>query len=238
MSPRSFAFDEGDSMRKGRSIHRVFLRCCILLGSFMVVSSTAAIADGDYPTSIINNSDSPVTLTKCEVWARDSNKTILYAHASIPNALIDLGVAFTNTSSKPVTVIRVNLALYDAFDTLLRAGMDDSTQNRAADKMSVAPGSSFDLLGPRSWHFRNDVPALDHVSCEINAVKFADGTVWTARASPSQQVTTPISTTSAPPPESSAPRIQGPRVPQSHPTRGPFLLVDRHPVEHPKSTVK
>jgi hypothetical protein len=192
----------------GRSIPHSFSRCCLLLGSFMVASSTAAIADKDYPTSIINDSDSPVTLTKCEVWARDANKTIMYAHASIPNALLDVGVAFTNTSSKPVNVIRVKLALYDAFDTSLRAGTDDSTSNRAADKMSVAPGSSFDLLGPRSWHFRNDLPSLDHVSCEITAVKFADGTAWTAGSSPpSKEVTTPAPTSSAPPSGSTAPRV-------------------------------
>jgi hypothetical protein len=188
---------EGENMSKGRSAPRVFFRCCILLGGFMVASSTAAIADKDYPTSIINDPGSPVTLTKCEAWARDANKTIELAHASIPNALLDVGVAFTNISSKPVIVIRVEGTAYDAFGTVLRVVVFDSTQNRSADKMSVAPGSSFDLLGPRSWHFRNDLPSLDHGRCEITAVKFADGTAWIEGASPpSQQVTTPTPTTS------------------------------------------
>ena len=193
----------------------ILSRCCILLGSFLAATSAAAIADKEYPTSIINDSGSPVTLTKCEVWARDWNKTIEFAHASIPNALLDMGVAYTNTSSKTVTVIRVNLALYDAFNTLLRAGTDDSTSNRSADKMSVAPGSSFDLLGPRSWHFRNDLPSLDHVSCEITGVRFADGTAWTAGSSPPSQQVTPTPASSTPPSGSSAPRASSSPRPQT-----------------------
>lgn len=177
-----------------------FTYSCVVVGALMLASPTAAIADKDYATSIVNGSGSPVTLTKCEVWARDANKTILYTHASIPNALIDLGVAFTNTSSKAVSVIRVTVSAYDAFGTLLKAGVLDSTSNRTADKMSVAPGSSFDLLGPRSWHFRNDAPNLDHVACEITGVRFADGTAWTAGSSPaSQQVTAPRPTGLVPP---------------------------------------
>jgi len=195
-------------MGAGRSIPRAFLCCCILLGTFIVASSTAAIADKDYPTLIINDPDSPVRLTKCEAWARDANKTVELAHASIPNALLDVGVAFTNISSKPVIVIRVEGTAYDAFGTVLRVVVFDSTQNRSADKMSVAPGSSFDLLGPRSWHFRNDLPSLDHGRCEITAVKFADGTAWIAGASQSsQQVTTPTPTSSTPPSGSAAPLV-------------------------------
>ena len=205
-------------MATGRSIFRAFSRCCILLGSFIVASSTAAIADKDYATSIINDSDSPATLTKCELWARDANKTILYAHASIPNALAELGVAFTNTSSKPVSVIRVKLALYDAFGTLLKVSELDSTSNRSADKMSVAPGSSFDLLGPRGWHGRHDLPSLDHVSCEITAVKFADGTVWTAGLSPApQRLTTPTPSRSTPSSRSTAPGVSSSPGPQTSP---------------------
>jgi len=186
-------------MSKYRSIF-LFSRFCILLGSFLTATSAAALADKQYATSIVIDPGSPVTLTKCEVWARDWNKTIELAHASIPNALLDVGVAYSNTSSKTVTVIRLKLALYDAFNSFLRAGTDDSSSNRSADKMSVAPGSSFDLLGPRSWHFRNDLPSLDHVSCEITGVRFADGTAWTAGSSPaSHQVTAPRPTGLIPP---------------------------------------
>jgi hypothetical protein len=146
----------------------------------VLASSTAAIADKDYPTSVINDAGSPVTLTKCEAWARDINKTILYSHASVPNVLFDLGIAFTNTSDKPVTALRVETVSYDAFNTVLRTGQLDTQQDPSADKLSVAPGASFDLLGPKSWHGGNDLTNRDRVSCKIIAVKFADGTVWTA----------------------------------------------------------
>ena len=133
-----------------RHLIQMLAYSCVVVVALMFASRAAAIADKGYTISIVNDSGSPVMLTKCEVWARDWNKTIELAHASVPNALLDVGVAYSNTSSKTVTAIRVKLTLYDALDTLLRAGTDDSTSNRSADKMSVGPGSSFDLLGPRS----------------------------------------------------------------------------------------
>jgi hypothetical protein len=182
----------------------VFSRCCLLIGSFIAASSTVAVADKDYPTSIINDPDSPVTLMKCEAWARDINKTILYSHASIPNMLSDLGISFTNNSDKTVTALRLEVSTYDITNAPVQPfGVPqhlDTDTNRSGDKMAVSPGASFDFLGPRSWHpgyniFQNS----DHVSCEITAVRFADGTVWTlGMSSPSQHVT--------PTPASPAPR--------------------------------
>lgn len=186
----------------------LFTRCCVLLGIFIVASSPAAIADKNYPTSIINDPDAPVTLVKCEAWARDINKTILYSHASVPNMLSDLGISFTNNADKTVSALRLEISTYDITNAPVQPfGMPqhfDTDTNRAADKMAVLPGSSFDLLGPRSWHpgynvFQNS----DHVSCEITAVRFADGTVWTLGSStPSQHwhVTTPTSAGPTPPP--------------------------------------
>jgi hypothetical protein len=83
-----------------RSIHRRFGLSSIVLGAFFVSTSTGALADKNYPTSIVNDPGSAVTLTKCEVWARDWNKTIELAHASVPNALLDVGIAYSNASSK------------------------------------------------------------------------------------------------------------------------------------------
>lgn len=176
-------------MSTGRSIRGALTRCCIMIGLIIIGSSAAAVADKDYPTSIINDAGSPVTLTKCEAWARDINKTILYSHASVPNMLSDLGISFTNNSDKTVTALRVEVSTYDITNAPVQAfGVPqhlDTDTNRSADKMAVSPGTSFDLLGPRSWHpgyniFQNS----DHVSCEITAVRFADGTVWTAGSSP------------------------------------------------------
>jgi hypothetical protein len=135
----------------------------------------------------------------------------------------DLGIAFTNTSDKPVTALRVEIISYDAFNSMLRTGQLDTQQNPSADKLSVAPGASFDLLGPKSWHGGNDLTNRDHVSCKITAVKFADGTVWTALdrlvfPPSSQQVTTPTSTSSTPSSGSSAGA--------SSPAPAPQVLLD------------
>lgn len=174
---------KGADVGAGRSIHRQLPRCFMLLGSFVLATSTTAIADKDYPTSIINNSESPVTLTKCEAWARDINKTVLYSHASVPNMLSDVGISFMNNSNKTITALRLEASTYDMTNAALPMSprVLDSETNRSADKMSVAPGTSFDLLGPRSWHpGYNIFENADHITCAVTVVKFADGTIWTA----------------------------------------------------------
>jgi hypothetical protein len=187
--PKVVCFYGRDSMNAGRSIHRRLSHWCMLLSSFMLATSTPAIADKDYPTSIINDSGSPATLTKCEAWARDINKTILYSHASVPNMLSDLGISFTNNSDKTITALRLEVLPYDLTNALIGLPQHlDTDTNRSADKMAVSPGASFDLLGPRSWHpgyniFQNS----DHVSCAITAVKFADGSIWTASSTTTLQ---------------------------------------------------
>lgn len=195
-----------------------FSRCFILVGSFLIASSAPAIADKDYPTSIISDPDSPVTLMKCEAWARDINKTILYSHASVPNMLSDLGISFSNNSDKTVTALRIEVSTYDITNAPVQPfGVPqhlDTDTNRSADKMAVSPGASLDLLGPRSWHpgyniFQNS----DHVSCEITAVRFADGTVWTAGSSPPSHQVAPTPGVSTPPSGSIPPRVFSPLSP-------------------------
>ncbi len=202
---------------------RAFSRCCYA-ARFIFASSTAAIADKEYTASIATTANSPVTLNKCEPWARDASwKPGLYTHASVPNLFFDLGIAFANTSDKPVTALRVELISYDAFNTAIRTSEFDTQENASADKMSVAPGASFDFLGPRSWHNRNGAPNRDHVSCAITAVKFADGTVWTAGVSPpSQQITTPVQTSPTPASGSTAPGVS----PSPGPQKRAYLLQD------------
>ncbi len=139
-----------------------------------------AMADKQYPATIVSPPGSPVALTSCEAWARDWNKTVLIAHAAIGNRLFDLGVAFTNHSSKPVSAVRVMTTSYDSSNAVLGTASLDTASNQAANEMNLAPGSSLDLLGPRSWHGRNDNPNRDHVTCEVTTVTFADGTTWTA----------------------------------------------------------
>jgi len=156
---------------------RYYLFSVILL---LTVIPLMAKADKQYPATIVSASQSPVTLTKCEAWARDWNKTALIAHVSSPNYLFDLGIAFTNNSTEPVVALRIKLASYDSFDNLIGSSDVSTQMNESATGMSVAPGASFELLGPQSWHGKNGHPDRDHVSCEITAVRFADGSVWSA----------------------------------------------------------
>lgn len=189
------ANQEGRQATASSLVARRFASCCALLGALIATSSRPAIADKAYPVAILAFSGSPVTLNKCEAWARDANKTYLYTHVSVQNYFFDLGIAFTNTSAKPITAVRVQMISYDSFNTSLRSADFDTQENRSADKMSVAPGASADMLGPKSWHRLNGVPNRDHVSCAVTAVRFADGTTWNAGSStPTQAVTTPAPT--------------------------------------------
>ena len=155
-------------------------RFWIALVVFVTAPTSAAIADKQYPTTIITARGSPVNATKCEAWARDWNKTILTAHAAVGDALFDLGISFTNKSSKPITEVRTSFLSYDSAGALVDGTLLDTKENRAADGMSVAPGASFALVGPRSWHGHNKHPERDHVSCEITFVRFTDASVWSA----------------------------------------------------------
>lgn len=146
----------------------------------ILLEAAPASADKQYPCTVTSAVGSPVTLTSCEAWARDWNKTILTAHAAISNALFDLGVSFSNVSNKTVTSVRVLMTSYDSFNTVLGTVNLDTASNDAANSMSLTPGSLLDLLGPKSWHGRNGKTSRDHVTCEVTAVKFSDGSIWTA----------------------------------------------------------
>jgi hypothetical protein len=155
-------------------------RTIALAVAFYAVCSAGASADKEYQASILSVTGAPIDLTKCEAWARDINKTYLTAHASIPNALFDLGISFVNTSSQPIIAVRLTLTSYDGFNGVIGSSQIDSSENRSADQMKVAPGSSMDLLGPKSWHMANAHADRDHVTCAVTAVKFADGSIWSA----------------------------------------------------------
>jgi hypothetical protein len=186
--------------------------------TLLIASPAIAIADEHYPTTIIQN-QSPVTLTKCEAWAHDANKTVEWAHFSKANAYFNLGIDFTNNSDKAVTALRVETVSYDAFNSEIVTSDLDTNANRSADKMSVAPGTSFDLLGPKSWQ-RPNLHENDHVTCEITALKFADGSIWTANSSPASPQTSLVTNPSIPsaspvPPLAPAPTLQSSLVPSA-----------------------
>jgi hypothetical protein len=158
------------------------------IGTLLVLILAPAIALGDvqYKTAIVAAPTSPAKLTTCEAWARDWNFTVAYVHESKPNMLFDFGVSVENNATQPITAVRVTMTSYDAFNAVLASTAVDSATNDTARAMSLAPGATLDLLGPRGWHGGNRFPNRDHVSCELSAVRFADGTSWIApAASPS-----------------------------------------------------
>lgn len=157
--------------------------------------STPVLADKEYQVQILTAAQSPVSLDKCEVWTRDWNKTVGFAHASLPNRLLDVGISFTNKSDKTINVVRLKYTAYDSFGEALGEGTIDTQSNSSASKMSVAPGQSFDLLGPKSWHGYNVHQDQDHATCEITGVRYSDGSTWVAQA---EAVTPQASPTSSP----------------------------------------
>lgn len=156
------------------------LKRLLLMGVLLIVGTASALADKQYTATVVSVPGSPVTMTSCEAWARDWNMTVGYIHKSSPDYYFDLGVSLTNASAKPVTAVRVMMTSYDSFNAVLGTANLDTASNQAAKGMNLAPGSSFDLLGPRSWHGGNGHSERDHVTCEVTAVKFSDGSVWAA----------------------------------------------------------
>lgn len=152
----------------------------LLVLILLIAGIVPALADKQYSATVISAPGSPVTLTSCEAWARDWNKTVLNIHAAVGNRLFDLGVSLTNNSSKPVIEVRVTMTSYDSFNAVLGTANLDTASNQAANGLNLAPGLSLDLLGPRSWHGRNGNPNRDHVTCEATLVRFSDGSVWEA----------------------------------------------------------
>jgi hypothetical protein len=164
-------------VRAGGNMRRAISVSALLM--VMIFQMTPVLADKEYPATLINPSRSPLALTSCKAWARDWNKTVLVAHAAIGDYLFDVGIVFRNDSSKPVTGLVLRIMSYDSSNAQISTTFLDTKNNSAATSMFVAPGTSFNLLGPKSWHQHND-PIRDHVSCEITAVRFADGTSWSA----------------------------------------------------------
>src|SRR5579864_7180037 len=121
-----------------KAITKQFLACSASLS----MVAAPVFADEQYKATIALQDGSPVTLNACEVWARDWNKTIGVSHVSIPNALIDVGVRFTNTSTKKLKDVRFAFVAYDAFATVVSSIELDTSEDVSADKVSMDPGAT------------------------------------------------------------------------------------------------
>jgi hypothetical protein len=178
-------------MRK--SVFNFFASLSIFYGASMAPS----LADKQYPTTIVAPTGSPVSITKCEAWARDIHVGSMGFNASNPNMLSDIGISFVNNSDKSITALRLEVTSYDIANAPIELPMQlDTDANRSADRMTVPARASFDLLGPRSWHPRYNIfQNADHVSCVVTVVRFADGSVWTPSSSTAAQTKSAMSDT-------------------------------------------
>jgi len=156
------------------------IRSTTFLLIMVALAAQQVLADEQYTTTIATAKGSPVQLNACEVWARDYNKTALLEHVSSPNALIDVGVNFTNTSAKKLKDVQFGFTAYDAFNTVLSTLHLAVSQDVSADKLSMDPGAVVDLMGPKGWHGDNSKSAKDHIACAVEKVAFDDGSVWVA----------------------------------------------------------
>jgi hypothetical protein len=144
---------------------------------------TQAISDEKYKTIITTAPGSPVQFNACETWARDYITRVDFHRFTIPNALVDVGVNFTNTSPKKIKDVRFGFVAYDAFGAAVSSVLLDTSQNVSADAVSMDPGASIDLMGPKGWHLRSEHHAVDHIACSVEKVAFDDGSIWST-ASP------------------------------------------------------
>ena len=157
------------------------MRNWLFLMYLLVIFGVApAIADKEFTSTIVTAPGSPVLLNKCEAFTRNLNKSSLGMNYAIPEFYFDLGISFQNVSDKTVSDLRVGVKEYDAFNGTIADGTLDTATDVSANNMAVAPGTSFDLLGPRGWQFPNVHANRDHLTCEVIAAKFSDGSIWTA----------------------------------------------------------
>src|ERR1022692_2240412 len=105
-------------MENGNSTMKMYLPLLLALVAF---APTVVFADVQYKTIVIAPATpAPISIDACEAWARDWNKTSLGMRAVIPNALAEVGVKFTNTSTKTIKAARFEFTSYDAFNAVLK----------------------------------------------------------------------------------------------------------------------
>ena len=155
------------------------IRPTVILVAVALIAQPA-LGDEQYKTTIATTKGSPVQLNACEVWARDWNKTATVIHVSIPNYYIDVGVNFTNTSAKKLKDVQFGFTAFDAFGSVLSTIHLAVSQDVSADSVSMDPGATIDLMGPKGWHGDNSKSAKDHIVCSVQKVAFDDGSVWVA----------------------------------------------------------
>lgn len=137
----------------------------LMLATLTAFSTACAMAD--MTTRIENSATSSVDITGCDSDLRGED--------GIPAAVLAFAVNFTNHGTQPATAIRFNFRLLDAFGNLLIV--------QPADKLGtfspgVPIGNPPNGAWGATWTTVNGTPAVTNVTCQVQSVRFADGTVW------------------------------------------------------------
>jgi hypothetical protein len=158
------SYDHASDERRAHRVRRPNVALCIV---FIAAIACIAPASADMTTRIENSAVSPIQITGCSSDLRGVD--------GIPDAEFAFGVNFINHGTQPATAIRFNFRLLDAFGNLVMV--------QPADKLGTfSPGVP--IGNPpagawgASWTTPNGVSAVTNVTCQVETVRFTDGSLW------------------------------------------------------------
>ena len=135
----------------------------------------AAAADQDLTTQIVSQTDAPVSIDTCHGYLHQDG------------SFVDEDADFTIRSATSVSAVRLLFDYYSPFGNHLGSQHGTITG-------SWKPGASVKGNG---WQSANQWAAVYAVRCSVDAVKYADGTTWSAQggdsssSAPSGSVSSP-----------------------------------------------
>jgi hypothetical protein len=162
--------------------------------AIIALSALSALADEQYRTTIVNTLGSPVQINDCEARASDLANGV--SPQAIPNFYLNLGVNFTNTSTKTLKDVQFGFTSFDASGSVLSSVHLAVSQDAAAGNVVMTPGAVTDLMGPKGWQGVNK-PGKNHVTCAVERTDYSNGTAWVTpspdpTAAPRQPSASPI----------------------------------------------
>jgi hypothetical protein len=119
------------------------------------------------PTTISSPPGAPVAISYCTAWT--------YPLDDGPQSHIAVGADFTNVTDKPIASVRFKFALETKFKEPignLYTDDDGTFSPQAVIQRSNHSG--------RPWNFLNVWGNVGAATCSLDAVRFADGSVWKA----------------------------------------------------------
>ena len=128
-----------------------------------------ALADTNLATTI-NYTNGPVQIETCKAWLSDTS-------VGNRNYYISQAVSFENGASQPIVAVRFAFQVLDPFGQPVRTMTGDAT-GTFAPQVLIQPGFRQGGAVGNSWTAINISPSIDSVVCDVQLVRFADGTLW------------------------------------------------------------